>query len=258
MLKSQVLMLGLILSGALAVGPAIAADIDRPAGPLKAVPYVSTADWNGFYFGANAGFGWSASNTPIIYNATAGGSGMDNFPAFQPKGGFGGGQIGYNWRRRHFVFGAEADFQGSGISDNFSGLSASGSRQIASRDNLDWFGTARGRAGYAFDNLVYFTGDLAYGQINQRVDIIPFPGTSGAFVQRDDVRTGFVVGGGIEYALNSAWSVKGEYQFIDLGSQNLTGFNTTTFLSRFTNDLDNNFHTLRIGVNYRFGAQPSR
>jgi outer membrane immunogenic protein len=94
MLKSQVLMLSLALSGALAVGLAKAADVDRPGGPLKAVPYVSIADWNGFYFGANGGFGWGASHTPIGYDATANGAGTDTFPAFQPKGGFGGGQVG--------------------------------------------------------------------------------------------------------------------------------------------------------------------
>ena len=30
-------------------------------------------------------------------------------------------------------------------------------------------------------------------------------------------RTGYVVGGGLEYAMSPAWSVKAEYQYIDLG-----------------------------------------
>jgi outer membrane immunogenic protein len=247
-------VLGLAGAGLLFAGPALAADMGTPTykGPVRAVPLFT--DWSGFYFGANAGFGWGASDTPIGYDATASKSGTDTFPAFQPKGGFGGGQVGYNWQNGHLVFGVETDFQGSGISDNFSGEALSGSRKIAAKDNLDWFGTARGRAGYAFDSaLVYFTGGLAYGQLDQRIDVVPFnPGDTSAFVQRNGMRTGFVVGGGIEYAFNPAWSIKGEYQFIDLGSANLTGFNPQLNSPRFTSDIDNTFHTFRIGVNYRF------
>jgi outer membrane immunogenic protein len=254
MMKSHVLLLSLTLSGVLAVGHAKAADVNTPGS--KAAPYVPLGYWSGFYFGANAGYGWGGSSTPTGFDATANKAGTDTFPAFQPKGGFGGAQIGYNWRNGHLLFGVESDFQGSGISDNFSAEALSGSRKIAARDNLDWFGTARGRAGYAFDNaLVYFTGGLAYGQINERIDIVPFfPGSSAAFVQRNGIATGFVVGGGIEYAFNPAWSVKGEYQFIDLGSAHLTGINTT-FNSPRSSDVDNTFHTFRIGVNYHFGGR---
>jgi outer membrane immunogenic protein len=252
MLNSGTIILGLTLSSALALAPAKAADTYRSdgAGSLKDVPFVSVASWSGFYVGANGGFGWNGSSTPVKYDGPGTGGG-DTFPAFQPEGGFGGGQIGYNWRRERVIFGVETDLQGSGISDNFHAFTPS--RQIAARDNLDWFGTIRGRLGYAFDSsLIYVTGGFAYGQIDERIDVIP--GTTGAFVQRNNVGTGFVMGAGMEYALSPAWSIKGEYQFIDLGSGNLTGFNTTSHLPRFTNDLDNTFHTVRIGLNYYAGA----
>src|SRR5258708_2154554 len=195
MLKSRVLVLSLTFSSALALGAAKAADAYRTEGPLKTPSYAFMTDWSGFYFGANGGLGWNGSSTAVRYDGPGTGGG-DTFPAFQPKGGFGGGQIGYNWRRDRVVFGVEADFQGSGISDDFRAVTSS--RQIAARDNLDWFGTARGRIGYAFDSsLIYFTGGFAYGKIDERIDVIP--GTSGAFVQRNNIGTGFVLGGGIEY-----------------------------------------------------------
>ncbi|HET7086436.1 MAG TPA: hypothetical protein VFI23_16805, partial [Rhizomicrobium sp.] len=44
-------------------------------------PYVVVPLWNGFYAGVNGGGGESASNGFL-----------------SPSGGFGGGQIGYNWQ----------------------------------------------------------------------------------------------------------------------------------------------------------------
>ncbi|MGA7323538.1 MAG: outer membrane beta-barrel protein, partial [Rhodomicrobium sp.] len=57
-------------------------------------------------------------------------------------------------------------------------------------------------------------------------------------------------GGGIEYKINPAWSLKGEYQYVDFGTAKLTdAANAVT-----TNSLDTNFHTVRVGVNYHFGG----
>ena len=51
---------------------------------------------------------------------------------------------------------------------------------------MNFFGTVRGRLGYAFDRVLFYgTGGFAYGD----------GGTGG-----DDFRTGYTAGGGIEYA----------------------------------------------------------
>ena len=61
------------------------------------------------------------------------------------------------------MLGAEADIQGSGANDTFA----------AYKFSNPWFGTVRGRAGYAMNNvLVYATGGLAYG--GGRVDLGAF------------------------------------------------------------------------------------
>ena len=66
----------------------------------------------------------------------------------------GGGQIGANWQIGTWVLGLEADIQGSGANDTFAGYKFSN----------PWFGTVRGRGGYAMNNvLLYITGGLAYG-----------------------------------------------------------------------------------------------
>ncbi len=53
----------------------------------------------------------------------------------QPEGGFGGGQIGYNFQSGSFVYGVETDFQGGDISDRVTG---SGSPAANA-----WIGSAR-------------------------------------------------------------------------------------------------------------------
>ena len=92
--------------------------------------------------------------------------------------------------------------------------------------------------------LFYGTGGFAYGDVRQSAvyDGVSF-GASGT-------QTGWVAGGGIEYKVSPAWSLKGEYQYIDLGSEKLT--DAANSLS--TNGPDTSLQTVRLGLNYRFGG----
>ncbi len=139
-----------------------AADMYRPsAGGYKDVPYVGV-NWSGLYVGVNGGYGTDASNIGSKIGAP-----FD----LSPAGAFGGGQIGYNAQRGNFVFGVEADIQGANITDSKTltetvTVGDAGQLRLGLNTSLDWFGTVRGRVGYAFDRtLVYATGGLAYGQI---------------------------------------------------------------------------------------------
>lgn len=217
-----------------------AADLYRapPAPPVSYVPpVVPTNTWTGFYAGINGGYGWGGGNTISYYD------GADQSASAQPQGGFGGGQIGYNYQTGSFVFGVETDFQGAGITDSVTGTTAGG-YDFTSKESIDWFGTARGRLGFAFGNaLVYGTGGFAYGNVNQHAI------NGGDVFVSNTTQTGYVAGGGIEYKFTPAWSLKAEYQYIDLGSQKLTDT-----LGNATNPLDTNFQTARVGLNYRFGG----
>jgi outer membrane immunogenic protein len=73
-------------------------------------------------------------------------------------------------------------------------------------------------------------------------------------LHRSAVDTGYVVGGGVEYKIAPAWSLKGEYQYINLGTDTVTSAPftlspTDTVRVKFNND----FSTVRVGVNYHFG-----
>jgi outer membrane immunogenic protein len=227
-------VVGCVLLAAAAAPAANAADLYRNPPPAVAYvpPIAPTNTWAGFYLGINGGYGWGAGGDNFTYGNV--------LHRAQPEGGFGGGQLGYNFQSGSFVYGVETDFQGSDISDSVTGA------RYSSRERMDWFGTARGRLGFALDRaLVYGTGGFAYGDVKQHAVI---DGTS--FDASDATRTGFTLGGGIEYKLNNAWSLKAEYQYLDFGSEKLTD----TAGVAPTSDLDTNYHTARIGLNYRFGG----
>ena len=62
--------------------------------------------------------------------------------------------------------------------------------------------------------MVYVTGGFAYGEVKNEV---AYAAGSAYDYKRDTTATGYVLGGGVEYKFSPAWSVKGEYQLIDLG-----------------------------------------
>jgi outer membrane immunogenic protein len=251
--------------------------------PVAAVVY----DWTGFYIGGNVGYSWGRERTDGSL------SGTQNVSVFRTAGpnlissvdtvlgtlpligradvnGFvGGGQVGYNWQRGTWLFGLEADLQGS--DEHGSGdvcIVAGcplGSAILTANYKLDWFGTARGRVGFLPTErvLLYATGGLAYGHFAADAPLIPLSWGS--------TRAGWTVGAGVEAAIDRNWSVKLEYLYMDLGnvggnSASATavvnapntpqqGFNTVTtttltsaFNTRFTDNI------LRVGLNYRFGG----
>src|SRR5689334_2125523 len=166
--------------------------------PLAPAP--AAYNWTGWYVGVNAGASFGNVKTDFSAPATAalafvgGAPGTSTFgfagsDRTYPDGFMGGGQIGYNWQVSPiWVVGFEADFQGalerasSGtITNNFSGSvtahsgpasntqPVTGSTLLNYQTKLDWFGTARLRAGYVWGNgtvFSYVTGGLAYGKVD--------------------------------------------------------------------------------------------
>ncbi len=240
-------ILGFALTSALALAafPAGAADVySGPIGPVggyKDGPFVPVATWTGFYAGVNGGYAFD---------------GHDRHGGIEDDGGFGGGQIGYNWQGAfglspHLVLGIETDFQGSDIDHSRNGTitwsNGTVDNQIHSR-SIDDFGTVRGRVGYAFGpTLAYFTGGFAYGDKDNEFNDSG-PNRPGLY-KDDGMKTGYVLGGGVEYQFAPAWSFKAEYQFIELGNDN-----ATDGTGYYVRTKDTELNTVRGGVNYHFGS----
>ena len=281
---------------------ASAADLPRRAAPPVFTP-VPVFTWTGFYAGFNAGYGFNTQDnraatviavpgsSQVFTNAagTAFAPGVLAFANGSSNDGFvGGGQIGYNYQftpGSGIVVGVEADAQYVDFGRNrnrYSFATVPGGGVIPGTlafnpnglSSLDYFGTVRGRLGYAADRaLFYATGGFAYGS----------GGGSqfGTGVSSDDFQTGYAAGGGIEYALppdsflnffrSSAVTLKveGLYVNLDRGTSNGAG---AFAVNRFGNTIstatpgvilvsgttarntNTEFAVVRAGINYKFGS----
>ncbi|MCK2054201.1 MULTISPECIES: porin family protein [unclassified Methylobacterium] len=279
----KILVASTVLAGLTAA--ASAADLPRRAAPPVFVP-VPVFTWTGFYAGFNAGYGFdTAKNQSNVFNNVF--PNLDVGPSSPSQiaysnnsneGFTGGGQIGYNHQftpGSGLVVGVEADAQyvDFGRSRTAAILTpgfapAPGVTFVDPRGTagLDYFGTVRGRVGYAFDRtLVYGTGGFAYGAgSNER--------SFGGYRGNDSFRTGWAAGGGIEYALptdsflnffrSSAVTLKVEGLYVNLDQGNKSpgvyAVDTNNVLYRqpgFTNrNSGTEFAVVRAGLNYKFGA----
>jgi outer membrane immunogenic protein len=156
-------------------------------------------NWSGFYVGGNVGYSWGRSSTTQTFSDSVTGAVLATTPTkFDLNGVIGGGQIGYNWQKDNWVFGLEADIQGSGEKGNTNAVCPGGSATAttlaglssacavghlgdtapfnvaafpvtsALSEKIKWFGTFRGRIGATVTPtiLTYVTGGLAYGGVS--------------------------------------------------------------------------------------------
>jgi outer membrane immunogenic protein len=275
----------------LAAGAASAADLpSRATAPVYAAPMFT---WTGFYAGVNAGAHFNNGGQGISTVGLVAPNNVFYTGGNGDKSGFMGGvQVGYNMQSGSFVYGVEADLNyrdrkrgSNGVfpapADLTPGFDDRTDFTVSQGRATNWFGTLRGRLGFAFDRvLVYGTGGLAIGgsggssSVTQRDYFEINPGV--LFVT--DIRTlastsskknsvGWSLGGGFEYALSDRISLKLEYMHVDLGRSSDTFTTlasagapplgppigaTMTAGNRITVRHENKFDIVRAGVNYRF------
>ena len=132
---------------------------DLPYSAYTANPPPGGFSWARPYIGGNLGYAWGSVDNNLT----------------RPSGLSGGVQAGYNWQTGSWVFGVEGDIQATGAEDTFAPWKFSN----------PWFGTVRGRVGYALSNI------LLYGT-------------------------------GAEFGFASSWSAKIEYLYVDLANDPFT------------------------------------
>jgi outer membrane immunogenic protein len=246
------------------LGGAMAADMAVKAAPI---PVAMGYNWTGWYVGLNGGGAWGDRTGDLVafdpiaaLAVTAGGS--PRHLGANHSGGFGGAQVGYNWQTTNIVFGIETDIHGASIGDTSTLTFPGGGGILPSvstgRDRIDWFGTFRGRIGFAANNVLFYgTGGLAYGGVRSTLTNVFTPSAAGnVFGSVSDTRVGWAAGAGVEWGFAPNWTVKGEYLHIDLGSNNVTGFDPVNFpgFNLLTYHFHHEFETVRVGVNYRFNG----
>jgi len=199
-----------VLTGAAAMmTPAVAQEGRGPT--YFDQPYLPSI-WQGLYAGVHLGWGWSGD----------------------ANGGVGGGQIGYNWQSRQYVYGVEADVSAAdiGVSET---IVVPGAVLNASA-SIDWLTTFRGRLGVLVQPnlLVYGTAGLAvvHAEAHGSVNAV---GIGQISAHASDTESGFVYGIGAESMWTERMSVRVEY----------LGFSGP--------DKIGDFGIIRAGLNFKFG-----
>src|SRR3984893_6327704 len=255
------LSLSSVVMATLSCSAALAADLPPPPPPPPPLPYVPAFTWTGLYLGANVGFGGDRFVYPFSAVAVGGGAAIAGSASITSSGVIGGGQLGYNWAfPNNFLLGFETDFDGAAIrgkvtanaAGQIGGAPFGFAAQIGSR--INYIGTVRGRVGYAWDRfLVYGTGGFAYGEVNSAVSAAVDVGGASVAISatQNRSRTGWTAGGGFEYAITKNLTVKTEYLYVDLGTNNI--LNQTLFGVVGVNiNQKTTANIVRAGLNYKF------
>ncbi|GKQ53444.1 outer membrane protein [Bradyrhizobium sp. Ce-3] len=240
----------------------------------KAPPLVAPAfNWSGFYAGVNVGGAWydggnitTSSNVASLIPP----ANIILVPVSNSNqaGVTAGGLVGYNSQIDRVVLGVEADFNYIDLKSTRNGSitvglpgGVTGSYNPTNTSKIDWFGTVRGRIGFvpAERLLVYATGGLAFGDV--KTNIVHSQAFSNGLSRlwlgdNSDVRVGWTVGGGAEYAFTNNWTLRGEYLYVDLGSSATTAtFQGTDPLQsqiRYNASRENRFSVARAALSYKF------
>jgi len=221
----------------LLASPTLAADL---GGPRRLPPPPSAYDddlppsrppvWQGLYWGLSGGYGWGDSN-----------SSFDNssFASTDPEGYLASATVGYNMLLGPgLLVGIEGDLGVMDISADDEDVGDG----IYRTSFGPWWGTLRGRAGFALGPLLlYGTGGLAFASLDEvSLDL------QNDEASDSELRAGWVVGGGAEFAFSQSVSAKVEYLHMDFGSTDgLTAAGQSY-------SIDNQVDVVRAGLNFRF------
>jgi outer membrane immunogenic protein len=110
---------------------------------------------------------------------------------------------------------------------------------------LTWQGTAAGRVGYAWDRLVAYTQG---GAVFSQWDRVALADTRPTIDANKPIARGWMLGGGLEYALGTNWSVRAEYNYLDYGRPDP---NSAAAVSNVTEPADTRNHMLMFGLKRR-------
>jgi len=228
-----------------AATPTFAADIPMKA-PVAAPVVAPVMSWNGFYIGLDGGGAWGKAQvthspfvpaTGLAFPVDAAALTAAASPDLKANGWTFGGHIGYNWQfSSNWLIGLEADISYFRLRGSSSGTFPFPSTlpggvlgpptltfNMATSVSTDWLFTARPRLGVILGDslLAYATGGVAVTNAKVTQTSAAVMGTINAAT--DDNRVGWVVGGGLEYALSRNWSIRAEYLHLDFGTTSGSG-----------------------------------
>jgi len=253
----------LVMVAAIAFGGAVkAADLAEPM----------AFDWAGASIGLQGGYAWDGGDdTETTCSAGGSSGGLLSVPSDFCGGGGSGGLLlagrsadvtlnsekgsiglegfvgglnaGYAWQMGNVVLGIEGDIEFADLKGDTDLVDDTGAKIGKIDKEIDWLGSLRLRAGYAFDRVLpYVTGGLAVGGADLSLHDL-----NGKVAENNDTRWGWTIGAGLDYALTDNLTARVEYRYTDLGSI-AAGDEATS--GEVESDLS--FHAVRAGLGWHF------
>lgn len=217
---------------------AFAADLPPQAPPPARAPAMVVAErfnWTGIYVGAHGGYGWGKFTGASLAVATS---------SVDTDGWLAGGQIGANYQMGPVVIGIQGDYAYADIKKTVAAVPPPGSGTIKN----DFVATASVRVGAAFDRvLLYVKGGGAWTR-----DKVSLSDGTGGTATGNFNRTGWLAGGGVEWAFYGNWSAFAEYNYLGFGNTSETPTVAGGFPPVAAADVSLKMHIAKAGVNFRF------
>lgn len=236
-----------------AISTGFAADLGaRPAYKAPAVAPAPMFSWTGFYIGGHVGYGWGRNDWTDVGGGLLGGAPGSTF-GNDTDGFLAGGQAGFDWQfAPNWVLGIE----GQGSWANLDGsTTVAGPAPVGTFSNdINWLTSVTGRLGFTQNNwMLYVKGGGAWADFDHTASFA----APGATTTASHTRSGWTAGGGFEYAFTPGWSAKVEYQYYDFGSDRYA-FPVFPAGASAPTDIDSQIHTVKVGLNWRFGGLGGR
>ena len=234
-----------VVSFAVASTSALTADAPsrKSATPLPAFVGVN---WTGVYVGGNAGYAWTDSSFTHLQGGDATGERFSN----RPNGALGGAQIGARYQiQNNLVVGAEFAYSFRNAKDQKrTDLDGFSRNRISEVGNI-W--SISGNLGYSFDGYLAYVkagyANTALRYSNNAIDDNRVLGRSKTNVG------GYVVGGGLEYAITKNISLAAEYNYYNFSVGEQTQLRPEGGLAQAVNARNNlSSHAALAKLNYRF------
>lgn len=241
-------------------------------------------NWSGLYVGGVAGLAKGKSkmtsssvcisDLDVSWVCFSGEPGaLDNLPVIAAAGSGTltsktntvGVKLGYDIRKNNIIFGPKIDISRLKMHDSrsVSAYMPSGDFggdpiNIGSSFSTNWLATAQGRLGVVSNNFLFYT-TAGLAMVDLKVSNFYRDNVNGSeYASNKSWKSGFVFGGGVEWALDQHWSFVAEYMQADFGKTTVRGFivssgpgeERTAHPLNIAADLTVKIAT--VGLNYRF------
>ena len=243
---------------------ASAADLPRKAPAYVPPPAPPPLTWTGCYIGGNVG----GVFTRVKADFNIGEISHDN------DGFTGGGQIGcdYQWAGG-WVIGFRNMFNGTsggGKTVTLNGFSDEAFNNATVNFSNQWFDALTARLGYGWSPawLMYFQGGAVWSEVKAEITNLGGVGGFGIcnqggvtcdFGSASKTRTGWTVGGGVEWRFAPQWSAFLEGNYYDFGDRDRTLFTHNFGFGGCDDGCSFRTHakaaTVLVGVNWRWGGK---